>query len=280
MGGESAAMVFIETLSRLIPGVLGNPESIADESFRSSYLEYPHYTKPQEFRGHSVPEELLSGHHEKIASFRQKLARKETIQRRPDLLNAVPAATCEVSVALIHHPVLNKLGEIVTSSVTNIDLHDIARSARTYGVERFYVVHPVKILRRLCDKICEHWATGYGATYNPNRSEALSMISLVPDFDDVMLDFKARHGKYPKLIATSARPGENLISYPELRAELRSTTDPHLILFGTGWGMADELLQRCDFRVEPICGPTEYNHLSVRAAAAITFDRLLRVISE
>ena len=104
------------------------------------------------------------------------------------------------------------------------------------------------------------------------------MISLVPDFDDVMLDFKARHGKYPKLISTSARPAEKTTRFEELRAEIRSTDQPHLILFGTGWGMAEELLARCDFRLEPICGPTEYNHLSVRAAAAITFDRLLRVV--
>ncbi len=277
MGGESAAMVFIETLARLVPGVLGNPESALAESFRQPRLEYPQYTKPQEFRGQRVPEELLSGNHQKIEAWRAEQARQETILKRPELLDAVGAAIAPISIALIHYPVHNKRGEIVTSSITNIDLHDIARSARTFGVERYYVVHPVKTLRRLCDRISEHWSSGYGLTYNPNRSEALATISIVPDFDDVLLDIEKRHGRLPRIISTSAKPGEKMQSYETIRAVLRSSTEPHLILFGTGWGMADQILDRADYRLEPINGPTDYNHLSVRAAAAIIFDRLLRV---
>ena len=139
MGGEVAAMALIESTARLLPGVLGNPDSIADESFQKGLLEYPQYTKPQEFDGHQVPEVLMSGHHQQIADWRAEQSLACTRERRPDLLGGrvgcVPAH--EVSLALIHHPVLNKEGKIITSSVTNLDLHDIARSARTYGISRY-----------------------------------------------------------------------------------------------------------------------------------------------
>lgn len=85
-GGELAAMVVIEATARLLPGVLGNPDSLSEESFGpSAMLEYPHYTRPEEFRGMRVPEVLLSGDHGKIARWRQNEARLRTERRRPDL---------------------------------------------------------------------------------------------------------------------------------------------------------------------------------------------------
>ncbi|HJU12316.1 MAG TPA: tRNA (guanosine(37)-N1)-methyltransferase TrmD [Candidatus Binataceae bacterium] len=86
-GGELPAMVMIEAIARLVPGVLGNPVSLAEESFGlSGILEYPHYTRPEEFRGMRVPEVLLSGDHGRIRIWRESEARKRTAQRRPDLL--------------------------------------------------------------------------------------------------------------------------------------------------------------------------------------------------
>ncbi len=85
-GGELAAMVVIETVARLVPGVLGNPESLREESFSSGALEYPQYTRPEEFRGMRVPEVLLSGDHSKIRAWREAEAKKRTAHRRPDLL--------------------------------------------------------------------------------------------------------------------------------------------------------------------------------------------------
>lgn len=275
MGGEAASLVFLEVTSRLVPGVLGNPESALTESFNDGLLEHPHYTKPQEFLGQSVPPVLLSGNHEAIAAWRKSKSIDDTVARRPELIPPHHKLTCEFSVALIHHPVLNKRGDIVTSSITNIDLHDIARSAKTYGVTRFYIVHPVKTLRRLAAKICDHWATGYGATYNPNRSEALELINIVPDFDDVILNIEARTKQTPKIIATTARAGANSTKFSAMRALLRTSAQPHLLILGTGWGLADEYFSRASYRLEPINGPTDYNHLSVRGAAAIMFDRLL-----
>ena len=85
-GGELPALVLIDAAARLVPGVLGDPESIVEESFTDALLEYPHYTRPAEVRGMPVPEVLLSGHHEAIRLWRRKEALRSTYQRRPDLL--------------------------------------------------------------------------------------------------------------------------------------------------------------------------------------------------
>lgn len=279
MGGEVAAMALMEASSRFVPGVLGNAESLLEESFEHHLLEYPQYTKPREFEGQTVPEVLLSGHHADISEWRAEQSLNLTAKRRPDLLSSAtldsPPVAGELSVALMHHPVLNKEGKVITSSITNLDLSDIARSARTFGLAQYYVVHPAKTLRRLVAKICEHWAEGYGLTYNPNRTEALERITLVPNFDDVLIDIEQRTGKLPKIITTSAKRDASTISYDAMRSQLASNDEPHLLILGTGWGLSDEFMARGDYRLEPVEGWTEYNHLSVRAAAAIMFDRLL-----
>ena len=84
-GGEPAAMAMIDAVVRLLPGVIGDSQSVADESFESGLLEYPQYTRPQEWEGRSVPEVLLSGHHERISQWRREQAERTTKARRPDL---------------------------------------------------------------------------------------------------------------------------------------------------------------------------------------------------
>lgn len=85
-GGELPAMVIIDAVVRLLPGVLGNEESARTDSFATGLLEHPHYTRPADFRGWKVPEVLLSGHHANIARWRKKEALRRTMERRPDLL--------------------------------------------------------------------------------------------------------------------------------------------------------------------------------------------------
>jgi tRNA (guanine37-N1)-methyltransferase len=85
-GGELPALILIDAASRLVPGVLGDPASIVEESFAEPLLEYPHYTRPAEVRGLTVPEVLLSGHHEAIRRWRRKEALRATYEKRPDLL--------------------------------------------------------------------------------------------------------------------------------------------------------------------------------------------------
>jgi hypothetical protein len=177
-------------------------------------------------------------------------------------------------LALVHHPVLDKNGAIVTSALTNMDIHDIARSATTYGVRRFFVLTPVKALRVLSERILEHWETGYGSTYNLTRKQALSLVAIEQDLDGALVAIERETGCQPTIIATSAHPAPNSVSFAALRARLERENGPHLLVLGTGWGLAPTVLERADLRLEPILGPTPYNHLSVRSAAAIILDRL------
>ena len=180
----------------------------------------------------------------------------------------------DLYLALVHHPVLDKNGQIVTTAVTNMDLHDIARSARTFGVRRFFVVTPVRALRALSERIIEHWMTGYGSTYNETRSEALALVGLEPDLDAVQVNIERETGRRPVVVVTSARPGGDPIGFSELRNRVEKGEEPYLLLLGTGWGLAPEVLENSDLRLEAITGTGNYNHLSVRAAAAIILDRL------
>lgn len=181
----------------------------------------------------------------------------------------------ELYVALLHDKMVDKTGRLVTTSVTIIDTHDIARSCRTYGAQSLFVVHPAQTIRALVRTVKEHWDSGFGSTYNPNRQDALGRLTIVSDLDEAILHIEQRSGKLPKLIATSARDGDDRVSYTEMKETMAAAEHPFLLMFGTGWGMSDPLMARTDYILKPINGPTEYNHLSVRAACAITLDRLL-----
>ena len=180
----------------------------------------------------------------------------------------------DLFLALLHHPVLDKNGQIVTTAITNIDIHDIARTARTYGVRRFFVVTPVRALRALAEKIIEHWEVGYGSTYNVTRKDALALVSIETDLDAVLIATEREVGVRPTLVVTSAREGGQRTSFAEFRRELETGRGPYLILFGTGWGLAPQIIDRADVFLESISGVSDYNHLSVRSAAAIVLDRL------
>ncbi len=180
----------------------------------------------------------------------------------------------DLYLVLLHHPVLDKNGLIVTTALTNMDIHDIARSAYTYGVRKFFVATPVKALRVLAAKIIEHWQTGYGSTYNVTRKEALSLVSLEHDLDSTLLTLERETGQRARIVVTSARAGGERTSFAALKEQLQSRSEPHLVVLGTGWGLAPEVMERADVVLEPVRGTGEYNHLSVRSAAAVILDRL------
>lgn len=180
-----------------------------------------------------------------------------------------------LNLTLLHDKMVDKTGRLVTTSVTLIDVHDIARSSRTYGVKNFFVSHPSQTIRSLVRTVKDHWDGEFGSSYNPNRQDALGILTIVSDLDEAILHIEQRQGALPKLIATSARSGPDRISFDDMRARMSSEEDqPYLLMFGTGWGMSDELMARADYVLGPVYGPTPYNHLSVRAAAAIILDRL------
>lgn len=180
----------------------------------------------------------------------------------------------DLYVALLHHPVHDKNGAVVTTAVTNLDVHDIARSCRTLGVRAFYCCTPVETLRRLVDRILRHWEVGPGAVYNENRKDALSLVRLAPDLDAAIAEIDRETGQMPRLIATSARSGPDRLGFAAMRDRLALPGPPELLLLGTGWGLAAQVLDRVDDLLEPVPGVGDYNHLSVRAAAAIILDRL------
>ncbi|AUX44058.1 hypothetical protein SOCE26_055180 [Sorangium cellulosum] len=183
-----------------------------------------------------------------------------------------------LALALVHYPVLDRSGGTVTTAITNLDLHDMARSARTYGAERLFVVHPVAAQRALAERIREHWVSGSGKRRIPDRAVALDVLSVVSSIEDVYATMSSagRAGVEVWTTAAAAR-GLPVTGYAAARGRLPQAERPVLILFGTGWGLTPELIADADLRLEPIrsAADTGYNHLSVRAACAITLDRLL-----
>lgn len=179
-----------------------------------------------------------------------------------------------VNLALVHHPVLNKKGETIGSAVTNLDLHDIARAARTYGVHRYYVTTPFEDQQQLVREIVGHWQEGHGAIYNPARKEALGIVRLAAALEIAIEELTAVYGRRPLLVGTSAQPQAKTLSFSELRSKAVSR-EPMLIIFGTAHGLAPELMTIMDATLPPIQEKAEYNHLSVRSAASIILDRLL-----
>lgn len=178
-------------------------------------------------------------------------------------------------IGLVHYPIYNKHREIITTALTNYDIHDIARSATTYGVQKYFIIHPVPEQRELATEIMAHWQTGFGSTYNPDRKDAFQGLSLVETWQDAVASITEETGSPPKIITTDARVYPNTITYREMRQKLQETKESYLLLFGTGYGMTEEMMQQFDYILEPIYGAGRYNHLCVRAAAAIMLDRLL-----
>jgi hypothetical protein len=179
-----------------------------------------------------------------------------------------------VSIALLHHPVYDKNRQVVATAVTNLDIHDIARAARTYGIARYYLVTPVAEQQDLAGRIVRHWQDGWGATYNPKRQAALSLVQVADSLAAVQADMSVRYGVPPCTVVTGARGDARSVSCSVLARQIQNGTQPVLLVFGTGWGLTEELFAQADLVLEPLRGPDDYHHLSVRSAVAIYLDRL------
>lgn len=183
------------------------------------------------------------------------------------------------SIALIHSPVLNKKGELVTTNVTNFDIHDVARCARTYGVKNYFIVNNTREQLMYVERVLSHWRSGEGSNLNPKRVMALSLIKTAETIKKVIDEVTQAEGQKPYVVATAARPieGVDVISFSDLKASER-LNKPLLVLFGTGFGLPEEFVKtHCDALLEPISGASQdgYNHLSVRSAISICLDRIL-----
>ena len=177
-------------------------------------------------------------------------------------------------VALIHFPVMNKKNEPIGSALTTIDMHDIARASITFGVKGFYVVTPYEDQERLAQKVIGHWTKGVGGKLNPFRKEALELIRVTRTFEDMVASIEEDRKEPVVAIATSAKKTAGSIPIGEFRPRLENKAS-HVLVFGTAWGLADELIDTCDLILDPIYGDGEYNHLSVRSAVSIYLDRII-----
>ncbi len=141
-----------------------------------------------------------------------------------------------VYLAIIHYPVLDKRGDTVATSLTNLELHDVARSCMTFGVELCYIVTPLRRQTSIAERLIEHWESGYGARYNPDRAQALTKIRIVGDIEEMMKEVRAAGS--PVVIGTSSRQGSEIVKYEELRAWIRKDDRPFLLAFRHGLGAA------------------------------------------
>ena len=293
-GGELAAGVIVDTVSRYVPGVLGEFTSLEEESFCDGLVEYPHYTRPHTVRGHEVPSVLQSGNHEQIRQWRRQQSLHRTAVRRPDLWGQYRPKVGDASlieraqlnmagrtyVGLVHFPVYNRENEIVTSSITTLDIHDLARSTATYGLAGYYVVTPIAAQRAKVDQIVDAWfgqeETEPEEALRDSRTRALTLVRTAASIDMAIASIRANHDEKPLVVVTSANPAPQLspVSVLELRRKCIPENSPVLLLFGTGWGLESGVLAQADVLLEPISGSGPYNHLSVRSAAAIVLDRL------
>lgn len=181
-------------------------------------------------------------------------------------------------VTLVHHPIKNKDGEIVTTAVTNMDVHDIARLSATFGFKAYYVVTPITEQQGLVARIIEHWKGTYGRLRNNNRSAALSFVEISTSLEDTIADIEKKTGKKVKIIATSAKKSDRTISIPDFASKEFDKNNAYLLMFGTGWGLADSVMSKADYVFEPLSYETGYNHLSVRSAVSIIMDRLYNAL--
>jgi hypothetical protein len=178
-------------------------------------------------------------------------------------------------IGLVHYPVYNKNYQVIASAITTVDIHDIARLSRTYGVKIFFVINPLDDQRRLAERVKRHWTAGYGANYNKDRKEAIALLKVVHDLSTALHMITEIEKEAPIMIATDAsRQKDCSISYKET-SKIISEDRVVILIFGTAWGLGKSVIEDADYVLEPIYGKTGYRHLSVRSAAAIILDRLV-----
>lgn len=290
MGGDIPAMVLLEGLLRYVPHIVGKQESVEKDSFSGAFVDHPEYTAPVEWRGRIVPDVIRSGNHKEMVLWRHKEAAYRTVFHHFDWLrthqtteeeNAL-VRSCMPShyVALLHGQVLvpGPDGQVIegTTSVTSIDIHDIARSAKTYGIKNYFVVTPLQDQQKIVRRLLDFWHVGEGVTYNPHRHSAVKDVDLMATLRDVIACIAQQEGVEPLVVVTSARHehGAEVIGYTD-QTKVWAHKRPVLFVFGTGRGLAASVFERADYILHPVKSFYPFNHLSVRSAAAIVLDRWL-----
>lgn len=291
-GGETAALAVIEAVCRFLPGFLGKDESNESETFTDGLLEYPQYTRPEDYDGYKVPQVLLEGNHALIAEWRRRASLKKTLFQQPALLNEAKLDKKDVetlqnftrrrigrnlSFCLCHFPVHLEKGRIGSSSLTNLDVHDISRISRSYGMGPFFVLLAMQEQLDILEDILRHWRNAANPESHADRKKALELICPVRNFTELEAKAYEYFGCKAQFIASSAAWPDKKSSIPLLSPEeLRSLCEkgPAIILLGTARGLDLKSLPFSFQLLRPLRFLDE-NHLSVRAAAAIMADRIL-----
>jgi tRNA (guanine37-N1)-methyltransferase len=284
MGGDLPAMMLLEGLLRLVPGVVGKQESVTCDSFFGPFVDYPSYTEPLVWQGKEVPAIVRSGNHGAIEQWRQEQAVERSLAGHFAWTRSseLDARAMKVFKKLLpkHYMVLMHdeidLGEdkVGTTSITSIDIHDGARSARTYGVEQFYLVTPLVDQQMIAKTLLDFWVKGAGVTYNPHRHDAVSRVRMSTSLCETIAAIEEREGVRPLVIATSAKSVEGVRSLDYYsQGEVWSQHRPVLLVFGTGKGLARSAFDQVDYVLGPVQGFSDFNHLSVRSAMAVVLDR-------
>ena len=289
MGGDVPAMLLLEGVLRLIPQVVGKQESIQRESFSGAFVDFPSYTEPLEWQGKRVPDVLRSGNHAAIEKWRSEHAVEKTVVEHFEWLRSQHLSEQDQKLAQEHipsHYVALMHGDVLVgeerkpgvTSVTSIDIHDIARSSKTYGVEEFFIVTPLIDQQKIVSKVLDFWKKGIGAEYNRCRYNAIQSVQLVDALQDVVKKIEEKEGQKPLIKATSAQEADTheLISYYD-QQKVWQHKRPVLLIFGTGQGLSSEIIKQCDYLLLPVNGFSTFNHLSVRSAVAIILDRWLGI---
>jgi hypothetical protein len=176
-----------------------------------------------------------------------------------------------LSVALVHHPVVDRRGDEITSTVDHLDVMDGSRLSLTYPLQRLWVVNHVSAQRALVERLIRH---GTQAADRDEARGAFSKTAWAADLEAVVAEHERELGMRPTLVATSARSSPRDVGLAAVRERLHGG-EPMLLLVGKAWGLAPRLLDAADLRLAPIDAGTGFNHLSVRSAMAILIDRLL-----
>lgn len=290
MGGDLPAMVLMEGLLRFFPDVVGKESSVQKDSFTGAFVDYPQYTEPVDWNGYKVPDVIRSGNHGKIDEWRLEASIERTVYNHFNWMRSHLALTDDIKkiakhipphyVVLMHDQVLLFDGKEGTSSVTSLDIHDIARSAKTFGLKKYFIVTPLIDQQKIVKTLLDFWIEGEGIEYNVHRHEAIKNVTLVSSLEEVLKEIEQLEGQKPLIIGTSAKSinDSRNIGYND-QEYIWKHHRPVLLVLGTARGLGSSIIDRCDYLLEPILGFSEFNHLSVRSAAAIIFDRWLGINS-
>lgn len=207
----------------------------------------------------------------------------------------------KIAVGLVHYPILDRHKKIVATNVTNLDVHDIARASRVFGIVKYYIIHPMADQRTFVSRMLDHWRVGDGSQFNPMRKTALTMVDTKESLEAAIEDWNRIENRTdrPLIVSTHARAieGVPMITFREMRAKIEASRaatsegasagnpsgkgpsgreDRLFLIFGTGFGLTEEFMRGCDLLLEPVRGapPDDYRHLSVRSAVSIILDRL------